>query len=682
MKLDKEQLDLREGITKEWLITNGIGGYASSSVLGINTRKYHGLLVAPLAPPARRHVILSKVDESIEVEDKKYNLYSNICKNYISDGYKYLESFEKEYMPIFTYKIGDIRITKIICMEYGKNTVCILYKIRNDGAKAKFTVTPIVNFRDFHTMSTNHVFNFKQEIRKQKVKLQIDEYTNYPIYIYMTKGTYIEHFNDTFKNMYYIEEEKRGFFPEENLLVPGRYEIEIPGKVQTELSFICSLEENIEEINTRTIINKEIIRINELMYKAGFIESKEDLTKLSKEKAKKLETLKYFSIAMDNFVVYRPSFRYHTIIAGYPWFLDWGRDALISFEGLLLMTKQYRCAKEVLLTLTRDIKFGLVPNGYSGYDNRPLYNSVDASLLLFEQVQKYLNYTSDYEFVKQNIYKKLKSIIENYTKGIDIDNNNIYLDEDGLIVSGTENTQNTWMDAKYGNHCFTPRNGKAVEVNSLWYNSLKIMSELCKKYGERKESKKYEQMAEDCKKTFKEKFYNSKKKCLYDVLGDAKIRPNQLFSISLSNPVIEPNSEIAKNIIETVEKKLLNKYGLKTLAKGEKGYIDTYEGDSFKRDSSYHQGITWVWLLGLYYDGLKNMLKEEKDKKKREELKQKIALLKEKTEKTFTKDMKERGCIGSISEIYDSKMPYLPKGAIAQSWSVAEVFRIIYGREQ
>ena len=187
-----------------------------------------------------------------------------------------------------------------------------------------------------------------------------------------------------------------------------------------EICVVCS-EENIEEINTRTIINKEIIRINELMYKAGFIESKEDLTKLSKEKAKKLETLKYFSIAMDNFVVYRPSFRYHTIIAGYPWFLDWGRDALISFEGLLLMTKQYRCAKEVLLTLTRDIKFGLVLNGYSGYDNRPLYNSVDASLILFEQVQKYLNYTSDYEFVKQNIYKKLitfKWLVRTYMRTI------------------------------------------------------------------------------------------------------------------------------------------------------------------------------------------------------------------------------------------------------------------------
>ena len=680
MKLEKKQLDLQEGITKEWIITNGIGGYASSTILGINTRKYHGLLVAPLTPPARRHVILSKLDESIEIEEKKYNLYSNICKNYISDGYKYLESFEKDFMPVFTYEINNIKISKIICMEYGKNTVCVLYSIKNNGPKAKFTVTPIVNFRDFHTMSTNHQFNIKQEIKNSKVKLEIDNYANYPVYFYMSKGNYIQHFNDTFNNMYYIEEEKRGFFPEENLAVPGRYEIEIPENTNTELGFVCSLEENIEEINVRTVINKEIIRINELMYKSEFIEPKEDITKFSKEEKEKIEILKNFSIAIDNFIVYRPSFGYHTIIAGYPWFLDWGRDALISFEGLLLMTKKYKYAKDLLLTLTRDMKFGLVPNGYSGYDNRPLYNSVDSSLLLFEQVNKYLKYTSDYAFIKQHIYKKLKSIIENYSEGIDFDDNNIHLDDDGLISSGTENTQNTWMDAKYANHCFTPRNGKAVEINSLWYNALKIIENLSKKFGDRKDAKQYAKMAEKCKQSFAEKFYNSKKKCLYDVIGDSKVRPNQLFSISLTNPIIEPDSEIAENIIQIVEKKLLNKYGIKTLAKGEKGYVDVYEGNGFRRDSSYHQGITWVWLLGVYYDGLKNMLKVEKDKKKKEVLKQKITEFKEKTKKTFLKEMLERGCIGSINEIYDSRPPYLPKGAIAQAWSVAEVFRIIYDK--
>ena len=341
MRLKKEQLGLKEGISREWLITNGIGGYASSTALGINTRKYHGLLVAPLTPPARRHVILSKIDESVEIENKKYDLYSNICKNYISEGYKYQEEFEKEYVPIFTYKVEDVTVKKLICMEYGKNTVCILYKIKNDLKKnVKLTITPILNFRDFHSMNTNHEFILRQKSKDNKVKIEIDEYTNNPIYMYSSSGTYIEHFNDSFRNMYYIEEEKRGFFPEENHVIAGRYEIDVEQEAEKEISFICSLEENIEEINAKTVINKEVIRINELMYEAKMIEEKYDISKATKEEKKENEILRYFCLAIDNFIVYRPSFGYHTIIAGYPWFLDWGRDSLISFEGLLLCTNR------------------------------------------------------------------------------------------------------------------------------------------------------------------------------------------------------------------------------------------------------------------------------------------------------------------------------------------------------
>jgi len=401
----------------------------------------------------------------------------------------------------------------------------------------------------------------------------------------------------------------------------------------------------------------------------------EDLTQATATKDK---ILKYFISAIDNFIVYRQSSGYHTIIAGYPWFTDKMRDALISFEGLLLLTNRITYAQDILLTSVKDLKLGLVPNGYSGFDNRPLYNSADASLLLFEQVNKYLKYTEDYEFIEKKIYKKLKSIIENYTDGIDYEGNNIFLDKDGLISSGTENVQNTWMNSKYANTYFTPRNGKTVEINSLWYNALRIMETLSKKFGDKKNTQKYIEMATKCKESFTQKFYNTKKKSLYDVLGDTKTRPNQLFALSLSNPVINPNSETARNIVETIEKKLLNKYGLKTLAKGEKGYIDTYEGNSFRRDSSYHQGITWVWLLGLYYDSLKNMEKAEEDKTKQKELQNKIQEFKDKTKKTFEKELLERGTIGNISEIYDSKIPNLPNGAIAKACSVSEIFRIIY----
>ena len=665
MKIKKEKLRIEESLDKEWIITNGIGGYAASTVLGINTRKYHGLLVAPLTPPARRFLILSKLDESLEIDGKKYDLFSNIGHNYISNGYKYEEEFEKEYIPFFTYKVENITIKKSICMEHGKNTVCVLYSIENNGNSAKMTITPIVNFRDFHTMSTDYYYNLRQEEHNRKLKLIVNDNASTPVYMYASEGNYIRHENDIFRNMLYVEEEKRGFFPEENLAVPGRFEMEIPKNSIKEISFVCSLEENIEELNVRKVLNKEIKRINDLMSKAGIIEND------------KLQ--KYFISAIDNFIVYRPSFTYHTIIAGYPWFLDWGRDSLISMEGLLLCTKQYSIAKEVLLTMIRDIKFGLVPNGYSGYDNRPLYNSVDSSLLLFEQIQKYLEYTDDYKLIEDKFYNKLKIIIHNYIKGIDLDDNNIFLDKDFLISSGTPNTQNTWMDAKYENHCFTPRNGKAVEINALWYNALMILSKLCAKFGDKKEEKEYLKYAKECKKSFEEKFYNNKKKCLYDVIGDGKIRPNQLFALSLTYPIIDPLSEKGQNIIEIVEKKLLNKYGLKTLAKGEKGYIDIYEGDAFKRDSSYHQGITWPWLLGLYYNTLKNVEKNEKNKNKKDIIKKKIDKFREETKKTFEKEMLERGTIGTIGEIYDSKRPNLPKGAMAQAWSVAEIYRIIYG---
>lgn len=655
-----------DGIKREWIITNGVGGYASSSLIGANTRRYHGLLIAALTPPARRHLVLSKVDESINIEGEEYNLYTNICKNYISQGYKYLKSFEKEYVPIYTYEVEDVIIKKYICMEYGKNTVVVYYQIYNKEKMAKLTLTPIINFRDFHTETCNHDFVIKQEEKERKLKVELDGQDKNPIYIYSSKGKYIKHENDSFKNMFYIEEEKRGFDAEENHAIPGRYEIEIMPNETKEITFTVSLEEDIEKTNGKEVINKEIARLAGIVYES-------DLLKEHKDE----QLIRDFVIAADNFVVYRPSFGLNTLIAGYPWFLDWGRDAAISFEGLLLKTKRYNVAKDVLLTMTRDIKQGLVPNGYSGYDNRPLYNSADSSLLLFEQVKKYLNYTNDTELIKKEIYPKLKDIIENYINGIDLEGNNIVLDEDGLISSGTMQIQNTWMDAKIGNYVVTPRNGKAVEINSMWYNALKIMEELTIEYETKKAANKYKKMAEKCKKSFEEKFYNKRRKCLYDVLGDAKIRPNQLFALSLTYPVLDAKTEMAKEMFNTVTKKLLNNYGLKTLAKGEENYVEVYEGDSFRRDMSYHQGITWPWLLGLYYNAFKKIVEAESKKKARKELQEEFNAFTQKVKNTFIKEFYEGKTIGGITELYDSAKPFEAKGSITQGWSVAEVFRII-----
>ena len=665
MEYAKDKMSLEEGIKREWIITNGLGGYCSSTIIGANTRKYHGLLVAPLTPPARRHLILSKLDESIQTDGKKYNLYTNMCKNYISDGYKYLQSFKKDYIPVFEYEVAGINIKKSICMEYRKNTVVLVYEIKNNDKDSILTLAPIMNLRDFHTVTANYEFDLRQNINKNKVKIVINRQSETPIYMNLTNGKYIKHENDKFNNMYYIEEEKRGMAAEENLIVPGRYEIELAPNEEKTITFVCSLEENIEEIDGKEIIKKEISRINKLIDKSNLLNSENE------------ELVKTYIIASDNFVVYRPSFALYTIIAGYPWFLDWGRDSLISFEGLLLLSNRYEIAKEVLLTYIRDIKFGLVPNGYSGYDNRPLYNSADASLLLFEQVKKFLNYTKDYNFVEKNIYRSLIKVIESYINGINHDNNNIWLDKDGLLVAGTEHTQNTWMDAKVGEYCVTPRNGKAVEINAMWYNALKIAEELTELYGTKEQEKKYNELAEKCKKSFTEKFYNKRRKCLYDVIGDSKIRPNQLFAISLTYQVIEPNSEIATEMFETVTKKLLNDYGLKTLAKGEPFYKEVYEGDVLKRDMSYHQGITWPWLLGIYSDAYRNRIKAEKNAKVKNELKKQYENFRENVKQTFIKEMNENSTVGSISELYDSKKPYLATGAFAQAWSVSEIFKII-----
>ncbi len=672
MKISKKDLDLKSGIAKEWVITNGLGALCSSSILGANTRRYHGLLVAPLLPPAKRYLILSKVDESIKIGDKSFNLYTNVCENYISDGYKYLESFEKEYIPIFKFKVDDVKITKKISFVYGKNIVVVTYKVENKSKPAKLVLTPILGFRDFHQLHSENSFELKQKIDKSKVRVEINGNGSTPIYMFVKDANYIEHYNDVFRNMYYLKEEERGFYPMENLSVPGRFEIDILPNEIKEITFVCSLEDNIEEIDGRIVIENEIKRLDKII---------ED-TNLIKNKDKKYdEFLKTLIIEADSFVIDRPNFRTHSMLAGIPWFLDWGRDAFIAYEGIFLVTKRFELAKEILLTFTRDIKFGLVPNGYSGYDNRPLYNSVDASLLLFEQINKFLRYTGDYDFIKENIYDKLVTVIKSYNDGIDLDNNNIYIDKtDGLLVSGTEDTQNTWMDVKINGFAVTPRNGKVVEINALWYNALKTLENLAKKFGDKEVEKDCKKKATKHKKVYNEKFYNPKKKCLYDVLGDDKIRPNQLFALSLTYPVWNLKSDTAKEIFYTVKKKLLLKHGLRTLAPTEKEYVPVYEGDSFKRDMTYHQGVSWPWLLGLYFDSLKNLIKAEKDKNIKKDLEKELEDFIEDTYKTFEKDIKKEDCIGGISEIYDSKSPYKARGTFSQAWSTSEVLRIVLER--
>ena len=673
MKLNEKQLDLKKGLTQEWLITNGIGGFSSQTVLGINTRKYHGLLVAPLVPPSRRYLILSKIDESIQFEDGKEEIiYSNICKNYISEGYKNQKSFEKIYTPKFTYEVNGVKIEKNIAMVYGKNIVTIYYKVTTNQ-NITIKLAPIMNFRDFHQMSSGAEFNVSQNIDNNKVRIIVnDENKTDPIYLFSKEGKYIKHENDVFRNIYYIEEEKRGFFPEENLFVPGRYEIEVKAGEEKDFTIVCGLEENIEEIDGKIVIKNEEERLKQIVKESKLVNSKD--TKETQEMFRDLV------ISSDQFVTYRPKFSLYTIIAGFPWFLDWGRDTLISFEGLLLKTKRFEIAKEVLLMMTRDIKYGLVPNGYSGYDSRPLYNSVDASLLLFEQINKYLEYTNDKKFVKERMYPILKEVAEKFQEGIDIDDSNIFMDTDGLISAGTENTQLTWMDAKVSGFAVTPRNGKAVEVNSLWYNALKTLENLATEFKDKETQIKYNKLAKKVKLSFNRKFYNEKKKCLYDVLGSEEVRPNQLYALSCTYPVLTLTTKRPKEVIDKVTKELVTKYGVATLSSKDKKFIAIYEGDGFKRDMSYHQGITWPWIAGLYMDAFKCVIENEKSASQKKKLQAEYNKQLEKYQKNLKSAMYE-GCLGSISELYDSKTPFNPCGTIAQAWSVSETIKIMLAKK-
>ncbi len=679
MKLGKLKLDLKDGLKKEWIITNGIGGFCSSTVIGANTRRYHGLLIASLNPPASRYLILSKLDESISIEDRNYCLYTNICKEYVSDGFKRQESFEKEYFPIFNYKVEDVKIEKKITMMYGKNTTVVSYKIQNGRQASKMTIAPIVNFRDFHSMTANKNFTLKQNVNATKVCVNFVEENTRPIYMYLSEGKYIDYESDTFKNMYYIKEEQRGFYSEENLAVSGRFEVELQPKEIKEIYFVVSLDENVEKINVPDVFEKEQERLEKIVENSNLIKEKKKYTRQEKEQN---QVIKDLIITSDSFVIDRPKFASKSIIAGFPWFLDWGRDTFIAFEGILLVTKRFEEAKSVLKTFTKDIKEGLVPNGYAEGTDKPLYNSVDASLLLFEVVNKYLSYTKDYDFVKENLYNILKDIIFNYTKGINLDNNNIYVAEDNLLNSGTKDTQNTWMDAKIGDYVVTPRNGKAVEINALWYNALKTLESLAKRFEDKDTMLKSRNMAKKHKEAFANQFYNKKKKCLYDVIDDDRIRPNQLFALATTYPVLDLTSEEAKNTFETCTSKLLLTHGLRTLARGEDGYVPEYEGDGFKRDMCYHQGPTWPWLLGIYNDAFENIIKAEKDEKANKKLKENYAKFLDDVYVTFKKEIYAEEGICTISEIYNSKLPYTAGGTFSQAWSVSEVLRIILKRNK
>jgi predicted glycogen debranching enzyme len=623
MKITKDNLnEFTKASSKEWLITNGIGGFASSTVVGVNTRRYHGLLIAELGKHYGRHLVLSKLDESIEINNEKYNLYTNQCVDYISDGYKYQEEFNKLYFPEMNYKVKDVRISKKICMVNGENTVSVVYNIQTFNDAVSFNITPLVNFRNFHNIRRSPYF--KQEEKDDYIKIVLCD--DFNLYIRVSEGEYLKS-ESMFYNMYYNIENERGLDNTEDHFIPGTYQIHIKPQSKKIITFVATICESNKDINKGLNYDGQtIIKIE-----------KERLDNLFKLSGAKTETKKLLNIAADNFIINKDGEK--TIIAGYPWFGDWGRDAFISLEGLTINTKRFEDAKSILIYFSKYIKDGLIPN-YIDENKIGTYNSVDASLWFIEAIYKYFEATKDIIFLK-NIYSKMLEIFNAYRDGTI---NNIYMDKDGLINSGDSFTQLTWMDAKVDNIIPTPRYGKAVEINALWYNTLKILELFSKILNKNFDLN----LSKLVKKSFK-KFYSMQG--LYDTIEplNTQIRPNQIIAAGLSFPVI--TNEKAKEVFQIVKEKLYTKKGLRTLSIDDSNYKGIYKGNTYYRDLSYHQGTVWPWLLGPYCNAYKKIFNK----------KLKINIL----------EMLSDDCIGNVCEIYDGNEPQMPRGAFAQAWSAS-----------
>lgn len=629
---------------KQWVIANGLGGYASSTLVGANTSKYHGLLFASLRPPGERTLLLAKLDEEIIIENNSCLLGSNHTGNGLyPKGYSYLQSFELRPYPTYTFVFRDIILEKVVFMIDGANTTVVRYTVyTGDDQSVKIKVTPFVNCRHYHQTVKKNDWPFKQEVGKNSVL--IEAFANAPkVRLYSDKALYVQGSGSWFEGIYYRQEDQRGLDPWEDHYMPGFFEGELTNGQS--FSIVASTEE--EKVVTNPFLEQVSAerRLATLVEEAGFHE----------------EFVNRLVLAADTFIVKRESTQAKTIIAGYPWFSDWGRDTMISLTGLTLVTGRFKEAKEILKTFAEYCHKGLIPNMFPDQGTEPVYNTVDASLWFFHAVCKYIAYTGDNEFVKKEIYPVLKDIIENYRVGTDL---NIRMDEDGLISAGEPRIQLTWMDAKVGDWVVTPREGKPVEINALWYNALEIMNRLAKSYDD--DQVDYAHMAGRVRASFVEKFWNLDKKCLYDVIGDNfkddSVRPNQIFAVSLSYSPLDHGKQA--HIVNSVWRELYFTYGLRSLSPDSPNYIGKYFGDVVQRDSAYHQGTGWAWLIGPFITAFRKVNDYSAESK----------TIAERFIAPFKAHLWDHG-IGTVSEIFDGDPPHNPRGCCSQAWSVAEVLR-------
>lgn len=632
-----------EGIRREWILTNGIGGFSSGTVIGMNARRYHGLLVASLTPPVDRYLILSQINEQVAAGGRDYYLHSFRTHDYTAHGEYHLEAFHYNGVPEFHYRIGTMSIIKKVVLRYGMNQVFVVYRVKNHAEKTIIRLTPLVNFRNYHYLSYHQYMTFSTEADGRRMEITPCG-TDKKIYVDCSDGKAVLQNQCFFYNMDYPYEHERGLNGTEDHYIPGFYEIELaPGEEKT-ITVACGVDDPPDPLNGEVLIEEEMLRQKTLTGHAGAD-----------------EFMKRLFMAADQFIVYRKSTGAKTVIAGYPWFTDWGRDTMIALPGLTLATGRYEDAKEILYTFARYEHNGLIPNVFPDHQGKPAYNTVDAALWYFEAVYKYIKYTNDYAFVKEKLLPVLQRIIEGYRTGTMFQ---IHMDQDGLIEAGNEDTQLTWMDAKAGSWVVTPRHGKAVEINALWYNALMIMAGILEMAGG--SGSEYEKLAAYVKESFVKVFWNDDSGCLYDVVNDQqedkRLRPNQIIAVSLSFPVLD--GTMARQVVDKVHRELYTALGLRTLSPAEPQYRGIYIGDQYARDGAYHQGTVWAWLLGRFITAYARVYRDDPG-------------LKSILEGFFRPfyDHLNDACIGGISEIFDGNEPLAPRGCCTQAWSVSEILR-------
>lgn len=630
-----------EAIRREWLETNGLGGWASSTITGAHTRRYHGLLVAATKPPVGRMVLLSKLDETITSNDQRFELSCNRYPGAIHPrGFEYLVAFEKDLFPIFEYEAGGVKLRKTIAAVNGENTTLLLYEILQAPSSFALELRPFIAYRDYHSM-THENGAIRREAQFNNGVFRAQPYEGAPELFVAIPGARFEAQPDWFRNFEYSIEQYRGLDAREDLFTHGIFKVQL--QTGDKLGVI---------ISTNNPSGRDAFKLFDL--------EKRRRKKILDSPSNKDEFSKTLTLAADQFVVKRGE-DLKTLIAGYHWFSDWGRDTMISLPGICLVTGRHDDAKKILRAFAQSASQGMLPNRFPDAGEQPEYNTVDATLWFFVAIYKYLQATGDEPFVRDELMPILRDIIAWHDRGTRY---RIHVDADGLLYAGEPGVQLTWMDAKVGDWVVTPRQGKAVEINALWYNALMILADLSKRFDHTAAMKQFAQRAEQVKIKFNEVFWNEAGGYLYDYVDgdhrDTLLRPNQIFALSLPFPLLEGDK--AKKVLQVVEEKLYTPVGLRSLAAAEPGYRAHYGGDSWSRDGAYHQGTVWSWLLGPMITAIVRV-EGEVGKKRSKSLLEKLS-----------PHFNEAG-IGTISEIFDAEPPHAPRGCMAQAWGVAEVLR-------